>query len=273
MKRFGRAVLGGTFDRLHLGHAALLDTAFRLGRTVAVGLTTSAYLTAHPKPDGLLIQAYAARHRALAAYLRRHHPGRRWSIVPLNEPFGGSVRPGVDVLVVSADTKRGGRAVNAERRRRGLSPVPVVLVPLVLADDLLPVSSRRIRSGVIDRRGRRIARIRIGLVTSQPSDSPPAERALRSIFPSAVVTRGSTRRPTGGRGTPRPSDRSYARGTGEELRVTVRPGRRGGWTVEERSARVRLTPVHVNGTTPQELSRGLRGALRPIPDASEKQPF
>ena len=32
--------LGGIFDHLHLGHQVLLQTAFKLGKHVAIGLST-----------------------------------------------------------------------------------------------------------------------------------------------------------------------------------------------------------------------------------------
>jgi pantetheine-phosphate adenylyltransferase len=185
--RFGRVVLGGTFDRLHVGHEALLATAFRAGRSVAVGLTTDEYLGGHPKPDGGRIQPYRTRRAALRRWLSAHYPQRRWTLVPLNDPFGGSVEDGVDALVISAETVPGGRAVNAERRRRGRRTVPLLVVPIVLADDLGPVSSRRIRRGEIDRHGRRRSPIRVGLAVEVAADWAPAERGIRRVFPRAEV--------------------------------------------------------------------------------------
>jgi len=187
--RYGRVVLGGTFDRLHLGHEAMLRTAFAAGRTVAIGLTSAKFLAAHPKPGSDRIQPYATRHRALTRWLGARYPTARWVVVPLNDRFGRSVEDGVDALVVSADTLAGGQAVNAERRRLGRRAVPVLTVPLVLADDLRPVSSRRIRSGEIDRYGRRLSRIRVGLSVEIASDRAPAELGIRSAFPRARVVR------------------------------------------------------------------------------------
>ncbi|MCI4329872.1 MAG: pantetheine-phosphate adenylyltransferase, partial [Thermoplasmata archaeon] len=149
------AVLGGTFDRLHAGHRALLAAAFSNASSVRIGLTTSEYLSAHPKPLGDRIRSYADRRRALAAYLRRRFPRRTFEIVSLDDRFGRSVDPGIDVLVVSEETLDGARAVNRERRRRHLPPIRLVVVPVVRADDLRPISSRRIRSGELRPTGRR----------------------------------------------------------------------------------------------------------------------
>ncbi len=187
MRRFGRVVLGGTFDRLHVGHEALLATAFRAGRTVAIGLTTDRYLAAHPKPDRERIATFGARRRALARWLAARYACSRWTIVPLENAFGRSVEDGVDALVVSADTLAGGRRVNAERRRLGRRTVPLLTVPLVLGDDLEPVSSRRIRSGAIDRAGRRRAPISVAVSVRRPEDLGPVRAAVRRVFPRSRI--------------------------------------------------------------------------------------
>jgi pantetheine-phosphate adenylyltransferase len=187
--RYGRVVLGGTFDRLHVGHEALLATAFRLGRSVAIGLTTDGYLARHPKPGGPTVASYRVRRATLRRWLSKRYPARRWTVAPLENPFGRSVEDGVDALVVSADTLPGGRAVNVERRRRGRAPVPIRVVPLVLADDLRPVSSRRIRAGEIDRNGHRRSPIRIALAAGSEGDRGAAVRGLRRAFPRAEVVR------------------------------------------------------------------------------------
>jgi pantetheine-phosphate adenylyltransferase len=154
-RRFRTAVLGGTFDRLHRGHRALFAEAFRQADRVRIGLTTDRYLREHPKPGGRAIQPYASRRTALMRHLTRTYPRRAFEVVPLNDPFGGSLRPAVEALVVSPGTIRGARAVNRLRRGRGLDEVRVIVVPLERGSDLRPISSRRIREGVIDRAGRR----------------------------------------------------------------------------------------------------------------------
>ncbi|HXQ48788.1 MAG TPA: pantetheine-phosphate adenylyltransferase [Thermoplasmata archaeon] len=270
MRRFGRAVLGGTFDRLHIGHEALLETAFRVGRTVAIGLTSARYLADHPKPDRAPLQSYATRRRNLVAWLRRRHPGAEWTVVPLHDRLGGSVARGVGVLVVSADTSQGGKAVNAERRRRGLPPVRIERVPLALADDLRPVASRRIRAGTIDRRGRRHAPIRVELTASDPSDARTATRAIRVAFPRSVVVAPTTRT--------RPEPRAPGRNPAVppppvELWVGVDRSPAGGWRVVVRSPYVRLDPVRIPGTRPSELARGLRRVLRPSSRGPPRESF
>lgn len=259
MARYRVAVLGGTFDRLHVGHAALLATAFRVGRTVAIGVTTPAYLARHPKPGRRAIQSYATRRRALARWLSAHYPTRTYRLAPLRDTFGRSVEDGVDVLVVSADTIAGGRAVNEERTRRGRPRVPIVVVPLVLADDLEPVSSRRIRAREIDRSGRRIAPIAVGLAAGAP-DRAGARGALRAVFPRVRLTLlpespSRQRLPPGlhARRAAAAAQRGRALGVGV---VATGPGR---WLVAVRTPRVELVPRRVAG----DLGTGLRRLLTP----------
>ncbi|HTZ61072.1 MAG TPA: pantetheine-phosphate adenylyltransferase [Thermoplasmata archaeon] len=228
MARYGRVVLGGTFDRLHVGHEALLRTAFRAGRRVAIGLTTDAFLAAHPKPSRRKIRTYRARRATLARWLGARFPRSRWTVVPLENRFGRSVEDGVDALVVSADTLEGGRAVNAERRRRGRRAVPLLVVPLVLADDLRPVSARRIRAGEIDRAGHRRSPVRVGVAVEAPEDRKLLRAAVRAAFPRAQITA------TTYRGSPRQAARRAA--VGQELGIALgRPradGRRGAIAAE-----------------------------------------
>jgi len=249
VRRFQLAVLGGTFDHLHVGHHALLASAFRVGKVVAIGLTTDRFVVTRPKPDRSRIQTFAVRRAALTRWIRRNYPGRSWRIVPLENPFGKSVDPEVDVLVVSPETRAGGRAVNRERKRLGRDPVPVVVVPLALADDLEPVSSRRVRAGAIGTDGRRFTPIDVAIHVSNPQDLPPAERAVLRVFPTARLARLP-----GGHGGGKPTN---------GLSINVRRSRQCGWTASERSATVRIPARKIRGSRPRDLETGLVALLRP----------
>ncbi len=260
MARLARVVLGGTFDRLHAGHEALLATAFRAGRSVAIGVTTDEYLGRHPKPDAGEIQSYRQRRAALRRWLTARYPPRRWTLVPLEDTFGRSVEDGVDGLVVSAETLAGGRSVNVERRRRGRKTVPLLVVPLVLGDDLQPVSSRRIRAGEIDRSGRRTGPIRVGLAVGD-ADQAPVVRGVRLAFPRATVQirplELSASRPLA-----RLRNAARRATEGAELGVAVGgipPGRR---TLVVASPSAALEPQRVASGSPSALAQAVTDLLR-----------
>lgn len=260
--RYAHAVLGGTFDRLHAGHAALLAAAMAAGRRVSVGVTTDAFVRQLGKPRASAIQPYATRRRALARWFGRRYPGR-WRLVPLADRFGRSVGPGVDVLVVSAETAGGGERVNAERRRLGRPLVPVIVVPLVLADDLAPVSSRRIRAGEIDRTGRRRAPLPMGLAVDDPADARPATLGARRAIPAARVrirSVGRMRDPSPAERARRLAERALGR---YEFALGIARRPRGGWFAVVRSRTVALDPVAIPGRSGRDLARGVALLVRP----------
>lgn len=146
-----RVVIGGTFDVLHRGHKELIDRAFREGDFVLIGLTVDEFaerLHGHP------VNPYEERLGRLKSYLRERGLLKRARIVPINDYFGPSVDRGdLCVIVVSEETLSRAIEINDIRRRRGLPPLRVVCIPMVLAQDGAPISSTRIREGAIDQEG------------------------------------------------------------------------------------------------------------------------
>jgi cytidyltransferase-like protein len=261
VRPYPHAVLGGTFDHLHVGHEALLTTAFQVGDRVSIGLTTERFLAEHPKPASDRLEPYAVRERHLKRWLSTRFSPRRFRTVPLENRFGRSVEDGVDVLIVSADTLEGGHAVNAERRRLGREPVPLVIVPVVLADDLGPVSSRRIRMREIDPRGRRLAPIKVGVAGPVKEDRDAVARAVRRVFSSARVAQ--LERPAAG--ARRPVARALARQAvqGRDLAVAVTRTREGMREIVERAPAFELPPRRVPSASLRELTRECLYLLRP----------
>ncbi|MGC2288446.1 MAG: pantetheine-phosphate adenylyltransferase [Thermoplasmata archaeon] len=153
IRRVGVAVLGGTFDHLHAGHRALLASAFQRAEQVKIGLTTDRFARSEGKPLARRVESFSTRRRHLRAFLRERFGNRAWVVVPLNDRWGRSVGPGVDLLVLSDETRRAAREINTERRSRGLPPLQIYVLRRVVADDGRPIASRRIRAGEIDREG------------------------------------------------------------------------------------------------------------------------
>src|SRR5256885_16279772 len=172
-----RVVLGGTFDILHEGHEALLRAAFE-GRPaeVLIGLTTDRF--ARESRTG--VDSSAVRERSLKRFLatRRWRPAR---IEPIDDAYGPADDfPDLDVLVVSAERYAVAVALNGARTAHGLRPLEIRAVPMALAQDGLPIASRRIRAGLIDRTGRRLKPLRV----SAGADHPVTCRAARRGFPT-----------------------------------------------------------------------------------------
>lgn len=170
-----RVVLGGTFDLLHDGHEALLGAAFDGSpASVLIGLTSDRMAReARPK-----VNAYAVRERNLRRFLAVQR-WRKTSIKPIDDAYGPADDIGeLDVLVVSAERASVAAALNEARRSKGLRTLEVRVVPMVLAEDGLPIASRRIRAGLIDRHGRRVKPVAVRVGT----DNPVKARAVRRVF-------------------------------------------------------------------------------------------
>lgn len=145
--------LGGTFDPVHDGHRALFRRAFELGE-VTVGLTSDE-LAPRTRHEDRPIRSYDRRRDALAAELDTFAAeyDRSYEIRKLTEPTGIATEPQFNVLIVSPETKTGGKRINEIRRERGHEPLELDVVDHVYADDGEIISSTRIVDGEIDEHG------------------------------------------------------------------------------------------------------------------------
>jgi len=152
-KKLRLVAVGGTFDRLHVGHMTLILKAFEVGERVLIGLSTDEFARRMGKPAD--VEPYEVRLRELREFLRKRSLEHRAEIVPLRDPYGPAAYDGrVEGLVVSVETAWRAEEINELRRVRGLKPLRVFVVDMVLAEDGRPVSSSRVRAGEVDRFGR-----------------------------------------------------------------------------------------------------------------------
>ena len=149
---FNEVAIGGTFDVLHRGHKILLRTAFRAGDRVLIGLSRNGFVRRLVKNHR--VDPYPRRKRELVSFLKKERLLDRAKIIPLDDPYGPTINDStVRALVVSRMTKKMADKINTIRRRRGLKPLSVVSIGMVVAEDFEPISSTRIRAGEIDREG------------------------------------------------------------------------------------------------------------------------
>ena len=155
---FDLVALGGTFDILHRGHDALISKAFQIGKKVIVGLTSDDFANKLVKEHE--VYPYDVRKKNLVAYLNEKGWMDRYKIVELNDPYGPTViEKEIDALVVSEETLRTGLKINRIRHEKDFPHLVIVVVDMVLAEDGLPISTTRIRKGIIDKEGHLIKKV------------------------------------------------------------------------------------------------------------------
>ncbi len=151
MKSFDLVAMGGTFDIIHSGHMALLNKAFSVSTKVIIGVTSDQLAVKkgkNPEND------YSKRISLLKSTIEENFPGSIYQISRLENEFGPAVlEESVKALIVSEETSDKGTLLNKLRAERNLSPVKIVVVPIVLAKDGKAISTTRIKNSEIDSHG------------------------------------------------------------------------------------------------------------------------
>lgn len=151
MSKFKLVALGGTFDLVHQGHIELLRQGFSISSKVIIGLTSDELAK---KKEKELLNDYSKRYRVLEETIRKNFPNVDYEISKLENDFGPAVlKKEVEALVVSEETAFQGEELNRLRKQRNVSPVEVVVVPMVLAKDGKRISTTRIKNSEIDMDG------------------------------------------------------------------------------------------------------------------------
>ncbi len=151
MKKYTKVCLGGTFDRIHIGHERLLKIAFEVGEEVIIGLTSDTKAKRGRVNEKL--SSFKNRYTNLENFLSKQFD-INFSIVELNDDWGpGALDEDLDAIIVSEETEKVASELNKKRALEGLNPLDIVTVSLILDKKGEKISSTRIRNSEIDREG------------------------------------------------------------------------------------------------------------------------
>lgn len=144
--------VAGTFDGLHAGHEALLERAFTGVGPVLIGVTSDIYVRLYKNKK---VRPFEVRVHGLTHWLEKRGFAARATIIPISDPFEpAATDPRIAALIVSVDSQKRGAELNALRVKRGLAPLTLITVPMVVAEDFRPISTSRVAAGEIDRLGK-----------------------------------------------------------------------------------------------------------------------
>ncbi|MCW1296315.1 MAG: pantetheine-phosphate adenylyltransferase [Candidatus Parvarchaeota archaeon] len=151
--KFEKVIVGGTFDRLHIGHKFFLKTASFYGRKMIVGLTSDEMC--RKKTDFDKIWKYDKRKKVLYRFLKRNKI--KFEIVKIHDIFGPALKiRGECAIVVTGETEKNAIKINKKRMGMGLKEIEMIVLYFIKSKDGKIISSSRIRAGEIDRNGKLI---------------------------------------------------------------------------------------------------------------------
>jgi len=140
--------VGGTFDILHAGHKRLLRAALHSAEKVQIGLTSDEFVKRMGKTHK--VNTYSLRAETIRKFLAKEKALSRTEILCIDDSYGTAIRdPNLEGLVTSEETLSMAKEINTIRQDSGLSPLKLIVVELLAAEDGKPISARRIRNGEI----------------------------------------------------------------------------------------------------------------------------
>jgi len=146
-----KVCIGGTFDILHKGHKELIIKAIK-----TVGKNGKLFIGI---ADGELIKSkknvklFEERKKILEDFLSQKKLDIFVEIKPIIDKYGPTLTQDFDIIVVSLETKPVADEINIKREHLGKKPLKIIVIPFVLSDDGIPISSSRIRNKEIDENG------------------------------------------------------------------------------------------------------------------------
>jgi len=128
---YNHICMGGTFDRIHVGHKILLSTALiRTKESLTVGMAGQKLLGKKTLPE--LIQPLEERIKGVESFLKDVNRGVELKISEIQDPFGPAiVDPLLECIVGSQETEKGCLAINQKRKEKGLSELDIHCIELV----------------------------------------------------------------------------------------------------------------------------------------------
>ena len=148
--KFEKVIVGGTFDRLHIGHKFFLKTASFYGKKMIIGLTSEEMC--RKKKEFKEIWSYEKRKRVLVNFLKRNRIN--FEITKIYDIFGPALKLEDDcAIVVTEETEKNAKKINERRMKNGMNELEIIVLYFIKSKDGKIISSSRIRKGEIDRDG------------------------------------------------------------------------------------------------------------------------
>lgn len=167
---------------LHRGHRALFERACQLADELIVGLVSDQMARSARKE----VRPYKMRRMDVEKYLASL--GMKYQLVEINDVYGiADSMHDLDMIIVSDNSKKNAYLINDERRKKGLRTLKIEVVPSVVAEDFVPISSTRILKGEIDQEGRLLGPLRVNVGSDNEVKISAVESVLKPLYGSIEI--------------------------------------------------------------------------------------
>jgi len=157
MKALG--LVGGTFDRFHKGHRKLLDAGLSECKNLEIWMTSDSLA----KGKDHRIESWDKRMKLIIESLGTDVQDRI-SFHILEDSYGpATFRQDAEAIVCTQETTRNCEKINSLRLQNSLQPLDIIIADHELDWTGEPISSSKIRRGLIDRDGKSWLHEEIGL--------------------------------------------------------------------------------------------------------------
>lgn len=151
---FDIVATGGTFDILHKGHYMLLQKAFEVGRQIIIGVSSDSHATGKHKK---IVNNYDIRREKLKKFIDKNFKKSNYNVYQLDDFYGPTVLTrDVQAIIATESSLENCVKINSLRETKGMTPLEIILVPLVEDKEGKVISSTRIREGEIDVNGNKL---------------------------------------------------------------------------------------------------------------------
>lgn len=167
---------------LHRGHRALFERACQLADELIVGLVSDQMARSARKE----VRPYKMRRMDVEKYLASL--GTKYQLIEINDVYGiADSMHDLDIIIVSDNSKKNAYLINDERIKKGLRPLKIEVVPSVVAEDFVPISSTRILKGEIDQEGRLLVPLRVNVGSDNEVKISAVESVLKPLYGSIEI--------------------------------------------------------------------------------------
>ncbi len=142
--------MGGTFDRMHVGHEKLITTCLKRCDYLEIWLTTDEMVS---EKIGN-VQSFEIRKNSIESWIEEHGLNERISIHRLKDSIGPAPsREDCDAIGCTSETRGMCEQINDMRLANGLDELEIIEVKHELNKLGMEISSSSIRLGLMDRKG------------------------------------------------------------------------------------------------------------------------